>query len=118
MCQRGCQHDDKRRELTLALLAAGDLMGLIQGDPEAWFAGEGDADNEQLADELRALMRAEIGPLACYQTSHTLAKLPKTRSGKILRKSIKNILNGEPCVVPPTIEDPATLDLVKQALAN
>ncbi len=45
-----------------------------------------------------------------------MTRLPKTRSGKILRASIRRIADGEPAAAPPTIEDPAALDEIAEAL--
>jgi len=79
-----------------------------------------DASAEQTQNtalELIALIRSEIGPLACYKNTYFLPKLPKTRSGKILRKTIKQILNGEEFATPPTIDDPSAIDDVLKVLA-
>jgi propionyl-CoA synthetase len=63
-----------------------------------------------LAAELVALVRDRIGPVAAFKDARVVARLPKTRSGKILRASIRKIADGEDAPVPPTIEDPAALD--------
>ena len=47
-----------------------------------------------------------------------MARLPKTRSGKILRATIRRIADGEPVPIPPTIDDPAVLDEVREALSG
>jgi propionyl-CoA synthetase len=60
--------------------------------------------------ELVALMRERIGPVASFRDARVVARLPKTRSGKILRASIRKIADGEAAAVPPTIEDPTALD--------
>ena len=62
-----------------------------------------------LAEELIAAMRAAIGPVAAFKRVHVVARLPKTRSGKILRKTIREIADGEDMQVPPTIEDRSVL---------
>ena len=67
-------------------------------------------DEAQLGKELKALLRKTIGPIAVLKSAHIVQRLPKTRSGKILRKIIRNIANGEDYVVPSTIDDPASLD--------
>ena len=74
-------------------------------------------------DDSDTLRRSEylelgVGALACYRQSILLPRLPKTRSGKILRKTLKQILNHEPVQTPPTIEDPAAIDDVYTALAS
>lgn len=71
---------------------------------------------QQLKEQLMQLIRKEIGALACYKESYLLTKLPKTRSGKILRTTIKQILNGEQVQIPPTIEDPAAVDDIVNAI--
>ena len=60
--------------------------------------------------ELIELVRERIGPVASFKTATTVKRLPKTRSGKIVRGTIKKIADGAPYTVPPTIDDPATLD--------
>lgn len=70
----------------------------------------------QLQLELTQLVRKEIGALACYKESYLLNRLPKTRSGKILRKTIKQILASEQVQIPPTIEDPAAIDDIRTAI--
>ena len=59
-----------------------------------------------------------LGPVAAFKLAITVGRLPKTRSGKILRASIRKIADGEQFTVPPTIEDPAALDEVRGALAR
>ena len=63
-----------------------------------------------IARELVALVRERIGPVAAFRDARVVSRLPKTRSGKILRGSIRRIADGETAPVPPTIEDPAVLD--------
>jgi len=50
-------------------------------------------------------VRKEIGPVACLYNFGRVDRLPKTRSGKILRRTIRKILDKEPYVIPPTIEN-------------
>ncbi|MBX5472780.1 MAG: propionyl-CoA synthetase [Acetobacteraceae bacterium] len=71
-----------------------------------------------IAEELVALVRERIGPVAAFKEVYVVPRLPKTRSGKILRASIRRLANGEPPAPPPTIEDPAALDEVKSAFAG
>ncbi|TFD31174.1 AMP-binding protein [Cryobacterium cryoconiti] len=73
-------------------------------------------DHDTLAAELIALVREHVGPVAAFRDVTILDRLPKTRSGKILRKTIRQIVDGEPYTVPPTIEDPTVLDDLKQAV--
>ncbi len=69
-----------------------------------------------IAAELVALVRERIGPVASFKEARIVPRLPKTRSGKILRGTIRRIANGEDPAVPPTIEDPAALDEVRAIL--
>ncbi|WP_373188173.1 propionyl-CoA synthetase [Halopseudomonas sp.] len=73
-------------------------------------------DQQQLAGELTAMVRKEIGALACFQHSLIVQRLPKTRSGKILRRILRQIASGEDFTVPSTIDDPACLDELKTQL--
>ena len=61
-------------------------------------------------------MRERIGPVAAFKIAIAVARLPKTRSGKILRGTMKKIADGEPWAMPATIEDPAVLDEIGAAL--
>ena len=61
-------------------------------------------------------MRNKIGPVAAFKTAIVVSQLPKTRSGKILRATMRRIADAEPWAMPATIEDPATLDIVADAL--
>ena len=63
-----------------------------------------------IARELVALVRDRIGPVASFRDARVVLRLPKTRSGKILRATMRRIADGESAPVPPTIEDPAALD--------
>lgn len=64
---------------------------------------------DDVSREVIALVRERIGPVAAFKSCHIVARLPKTRSGKILRKTIRAIVDGEDYAVPATIEDPAVL---------
>jgi propionyl-CoA synthetase len=76
-----------------------------------------DKDDETISKELVRLVRDKIGPIVCYKDSHLVKRLPKTRSGKILRKTIKAIVDGNSYTVPATIDDPTSLDEIKDVLA-
>jgi propionyl-CoA synthetase len=67
--------------------------------------------------ELVALVREKIGPVAAFRDALVVPRLPKTRSGKILRATMRKIANGETVTVPATIEDPAVLEQITEALA-
>jgi len=73
-------------------------------------------DHDILSRELVSLVREHVGPVAAFRDVTILDRLPKTRSGKILRQTIRQIVDGEPYTVPPTIEDPAVLDDLRLAV--
>ena len=70
----------------------------------------------EIEKECIALIREKIGPVAAFKLAITVARLPKTRSGKILRGTIKKIADGETWTMPATIDDPAVLDEIGSAL--
>ena len=70
-----------------------------------------------LVAELIELVRQHIGPVASFKTATPVKRLPKTRSGKVVRGTIKRIADGTPYTIPPTIDDPATLDEISADLA-
>jgi propionyl-CoA synthetase len=71
---------------------------------------------EEIVPELIALVRQKIGPIASFKAAAVVKRLPKTRSGKILRGTIKKIADGTPYTVPATIDDPAILDEIAETL--
>jgi propionyl-CoA synthetase len=71
---------------------------------------------DAIEHEIVALVRERIGPVAAFKLAITVARLPKTRSGKILRGTIKKIADGEPWQMPATIDDPAILGEIGDAL--
>jgi len=75
-------------------------------------------DNIDIQKSLVKLMRERIGPVACYKETIIVDRLPKTRSGKILRKTMRQIVDGEDYVVPSTIDDPAILDEIKELIVK
>ena len=72
----------------------------------------------EVAAELVALVRDRIGPVAAFKDARVVGRLPKTRSGKILRASIRKIADGDDAPVPPTIEDPTALDEFRTLLGG
>jgi propionyl-CoA synthetase len=66
--------------------------------------------------EVVALVREQVGPVANFKQAAIVKRLPKTRSGKILRGVMRDLANGDPFKVPATIDDPLTLDEIKEAL--
>ncbi len=63
-------------------------------------------------------MRDEIGPVAALKLVLTVQRLPKTRSGKVLRGTMRKIADGEAWSMPATIDDPAILEEIAQALQS
>lgn len=72
--------------------------------------------NAEIEKEVVALVREKLGPVAAFKLAIAVARLPKTRSGKILRGTIKKIADGETWTMPATIEDPKALDEIGAAL--
>ena len=72
----------------------------------------------EIEGEAVVLVREAIGPVASFRTAVVVDRLPKTRSGKILRGTMKKIADGESYSMPATIEDPATLDTIAVAMAG
>jgi propionyl-CoA synthetase len=70
----------------------------------------------EVEKELVALVRERIGPVAAFKLALTVARLPKTRSGKILRATMKKIADGQDYTVPATIEDVSVLEEIGEAL--
>ena len=77
-----------------------------------------DVDPEQLKAELVAAVREEIGAVAAFKQVDVVPALPKTRSGKILRRSLRAIADGKDEPVPSTIEDPTVLDTLRPTLTR
>ncbi|QSR35171.1 propionyl-CoA synthetase [Marinobacterium iners] len=77
-----------------------------------------DVDEAVLEKELVAMVRKEIGPIACFNRAIVVQRLPKTRSGKILRKLLRQIADGQEYTVPSTIDDPASLSEIEDIMDN
>ncbi|APT29952.1 acetyl-coenzyme A synthetase [Methylobacterium phyllosphaerae] len=75
-----------------------------------------DRPTETIERELVAKVRDEIGPVAAFKLALTVPRLPKTRSGKILRATMKRIADHEPWTMPATIDDAAALDEIDESL--
>jgi propionyl-CoA synthetase len=73
-------------------------------------------DSAEIVSEVIDAVRQQIGPVAAFKQACTVARLPKTRSGKILRGTMRKIADSEPYRTPPTIDDPAALDEIRVAL--
>jgi propionyl-CoA synthetase len=70
----------------------------------------------EIEGECVALVREKIGPVASFRLAIIVNRLPKTRSGKILRGTIKKIADREPWTMPATIDDPVILDEIGSAM--
>jgi len=77
-----------------------------------------DRDEEQLRSELVARVREKIGPVAAFKLVTVVKRLPKTRSGKILRGVMKSIADGKQWKMPATIDDSDILDEITQSLVE
>ncbi|CAH6956991.1 propionyl-CoA synthetase [Vibrio chagasii] len=96
-------HDDLKGQLPLGLVVLKDGVKV---------------DGEDLQAELVGKVRNEIGAVACFKQALVVERLPKTRSGKILRRTIRQIAEGEQYVVPSTIDDPTSLTEIAQKLGK
>lgn len=94
-------HDDLKGQLPLGLVVLKDGVKV---------------DSHDLENELVGKVRSEIGAVACFKHALVVDRLPKTRSGKILRRVIRQIADGESYTVPSTIDDPASLSEIEKAL--
>ncbi len=75
-----------------------------------------EVDEDELKQSLKAVVRTQVGPIATPRDIHIVPRLPKTRSGKILRGTIRKIADGKQYKMPATIEDPTVLDEIASAL--
>ncbi|MGF9757167.1 propionyl-CoA synthetase [Microvirga sp. 0TCS3.31] len=71
---------------------------------------------EEIEKDLIGLVRDKIGPVAAFKLAITVPRLPKTRSGKILRGTMKKIADGDPWTTPATIDDPIILEEIGEVL--
>ena len=96
-------HDEIKGQVPLALVVLKDGEGITEA---------------QLLVELVGRVREEIGALACFNRVRLVKRLPKTRSGKILRAVLRKIADGEVYVPPSTLDDPAVLGEIEAVLAD
>jgi len=96
---------------------ADELKGQLPIGFVVLAAGAG-RDPAEVESELVAMIRERIGPVASFKQASVVARLPKTRSGKILRGTMRNIADGEEWTMPATIDDPAILDEIGVALSS
>lgn len=84
--------------------------------PRGFVVLKSGASADGLAEDLIRLVREDIGAVACFKLVDVVPALPKTRSGKILRKTMRGIAHGRDEPLPSTIEDPAVIEALKPIL--
>lgn len=96
-----------------------DLKGMVPVGLAVLNAGV-DVNNgdDNIASEIIASVRSTIGPVAAFKHIGFVQQLPKTRSGKILRSTLKKIADGEEVSVPATIDEPRALDYARDAFSK
>jgi len=108
-------HDDVAE---CAVIGAADAMkGQLPVGLLVLKAGAERAD-EDIAAEVVQMVRDQVGPVAVFKKAAIIGRLPKTRSGKVLRATMRKIADGDEYKVPATIEDPDVLDEVRIALQS
>jgi propionyl-CoA synthetase len=95
--------------------AADDLKGQLPLGFLVLKAGV-DRPHETIVAETVAMVREQVGPVAVFKKAVVVTRLPKTRSGKVLRGTMRNIADSQEYKVPATIEDPVVLDEIETAL--
>ena len=90
-----------------------DVKGQIPAGLVICVAGTTEEEHETVKNELIALVREEVGPVASFKKVGIVKALPKTRSGKILRGTMSKIANGEPYKITPTVEDVTIFDYLE-----
>ena len=75
-------------------------------------------DHKDIVKEVVQMVRDRIGPVASFKTATVVKRLPKTRSGKILRGTIQKIADNKEFKMPATIDDPTTLAEMEEALTS
>jgi propionyl-CoA synthetase len=73
-------------------------------------------EEHQISKECIQMVREKLGPVAAFKTAIVVQRLPKTRSGKILRGTVRKIADKEEYSIPPTIDDPKIIDEIKESL--
>jgi propionyl-CoA synthetase len=94
-------HDELKGELPVGLVVLKSGVG---------------RSHDEIKAELVRMIRDRIGPVASFKKVAIVDRLPKTRSGKVLRATMRKIADGQDYRVPPTIDDPGILDEVTDAL--
>jgi propionyl-CoA synthetase len=96
-------YDSLKGQVPVGLVLLKDGVNIAEADLQA---------------QLVAMVREEIGAVACLKQVIVVQRLPKTRSGKILRKLLRQIAQGQDFIVPSTIDDPASIDEIKVIMQN
>ncbi|MGF1909480.1 propionyl-CoA synthetase [Vibrio kasasachensis] len=96
-------HDDLKGQLPLGFVVLKDGVSI---------------DDLTLEGELVSKVRDSIGAVACFKHALVVERLPKTRSGKILRRTIRQIADGESYTVPSTIDDPTSINEIERVLRS
>ncbi len=95
--------------------AADDLKGQVPLGLVVLKAGVS-RDPADVTSELVRMVREQVGPVAAFKRAVVVNRLPKTRSGKILRSAIRKIADGTELVIPATIEDPSVIEDLRASL--
>lgn len=77
-----------------------------------------DRNRDDIVKEVIQMVRERIGPVAAFKTATVVKRLPKNRSGKILRGTMQKIADNKPYKTPATIDDPTTLGEIDEALTS
>ena len=93
--------DVDKGQVPLGLLLLKDGVNVAEGD---------------LEEELRLSVRTAVGAFANFKRAVVVARLPKTRSGKILRATLRKMIDGKPYTTPSTIDDPAIIPEIEARL--
>ncbi|WP_194436941.1 propionyl-CoA synthetase [Vibrio fluminensis] len=96
-------HDELKGQLPLGFVVLKDGVSI---------------DSLELEGELVSKVRDSIGAVACFKHALVVERLPKTRSGKILRRTIRQIADGESYTVPSTIDDPTSISEIERVLRS
>ena len=94
---------------------ADSLKGQVPLGLAVLYAGSARTEDE-IVPELVQSVRDQLGPVASFKVAAVVDRLPKTRSGKVLRGTMRRIADGEPYTVPATIDEPVILDEIEQTL--
>ena len=96
---------------------ADDLKGQVPLGLVVLKAGA-EREPAEVKKELVQMVREQVGPVAAFKRAEVVGRLPKTRSGKILRSCIRKIADGVDFVTPATIEDAAVIDDLRGTLSS